>query len=243
MWDRETARRYDAWFQTPSGNFVLKQEIRLLEHMTSDWPRRGQRLLEIGCGTGVFLEVMHRAGFEITGLDAAPAMLEAARARLGQAADLHLGRAEHLPFEDKKFDFCVLLTVLEFCADPGLVLREAARVARKAILVGFLNRCSLYWLETCAWPGSKAHSLRQAHWFSPREVRRLIRDNLGTRPGRIQSILPGPRATWRESLPWRLLNTPLLACPVGAICVRTISLTNEPVMTRLPSFKAKTCVG
>lgn len=243
MWDRETARRYDAWFQTPTGNFALRRQIRLLEHMTADWPRRGQRLLEIGCGTGVFLEVMHRAGFDVTGLDASPAMLEAARGRLGQVADLHLGKAEHLPFADKEFDFCVLLTVLEFCADPGLALREAARVARKAVLLGFLNRCSLYWLETCCLPRSGEHALRQAHWFSPREMRRLIRDNLGPRPGRLQSILPGPQVTWRESLPWRLLNTPILPCPVGTLCVRTISLTNEPVMTRLPSFAAKTCVG
>ena len=45
MWDSETARRYDAWFQTPPGAFALSREIRLLERMTAGWPRRGQRLL------------------------------------------------------------------------------------------------------------------------------------------------------------------------------------------------------
>jgi SAM-dependent methyltransferase len=244
MWDQETARRYDAWFQTPTGLFALKREIRLLEHMTADWPRRGQRLLEIGCGTGVFLEVLHRAGFDVTGLDAAPAMLEAARVRLGQAADLHLGQAEHLPFADKEFDFSVLLTVLEFCVDPGLALREAVRVTRKAVLIGFLNSFSLYWLTTFGLSRCGGDALRRAHWFSPWEVRRLIRDNLGRHPGHLLSILPGPRVTWRESLPWRLLNSPMLSFPVGSICARTISLTNEPVMTLLPSFsKAKACIG
>jgi SAM-dependent methyltransferase len=243
MWDRDMARRYDAWFQTPPGRFALKREIRLLERMTSAWPRRGQRLLEIGCGTGLFLETLHRAGFDVTGLDAAPAMLEAARERLGQVADLHLGQAEHLPFADKEFDFSVLLTVLEFCPDPGLALREAARVTRKAVLVGFLNRCSLYWLSIRLRGRPGVRSLRQANWFTPWGMRRLVRDNLGPRPGTFSSILPGPSWTWREAFPWRQLNDLILSCPVGAFCVRTVSLANEPVMTPLPVFKAKTCAG
>jgi len=243
MWDSETARRYDAWFQTPAGMFALKREMRLLEHMTASWPRRGQRLLEVGCGTGLFLEVLHRAGFDVTGLDSSPAMLETARARLGKVADLHLGQAEHLPFEDKEFDFCVLLTVLEFCADPGEALCEAARVARKAILIGYLNTCSLYWLNTILLGRGEDGLLRRAHWFTPWAVRRLVYDTLGPRPGRLLSVLPGPPWTWREALPWRLLNAPILSSPVGAICLRSVSLTDEPVMTPLPSFKAKTCAG
>lgn len=242
-WDRETARRYDAWFATPAGRFALKQEIRLLEHMTADWPRRGQRLLEVGCGTGIFLEVLHRAGFDVAGLDSAPAMLEAARGRLGPRAELHLGRAEHLPFEDKEFDFSVLFTVLEFCADPGLALREAVRVTRKAVLIAFLNRFSLHWLTTIALSRHGGRLLREARWFSPWGARRLIRDNLGYRPGRFRSVLPGPRSTWCESLPWRLVNAPILSCPVGAISARTIRLTNDPVVTPLPSFKTKACIG
>lgn len=243
MWDSETAKRYDAWFQTPAGTFALKREIRLLERMTASWPRRGQRLLEIGCGTGLFLDVLHRAGFDVTGLDASPDMLAAARARLGKVADLHLGQAEHLPFADKEYDFCVLLTVLEFCADPGAALREAARVARKAILIGYLNAFSLYRLATLLPHGGDAKLLKSAHWFTPWDVRRLIRDNLGPRPGRLQSVLPGPPWTWRQTFPWGLLNAPLLSLPVGAVCLRGISLTDEPVMTPLPTFKANTCTG
>lgn len=243
MWDRETARRYDAWYATPTGQFALGREIRLLERMTADWPRRGQRLLEIGCGTGIFLETLHRAGFDVTGLDCSPAMLEAARCRLGPAADLHLGQAEHLPFDDKEFDYSVLFTVLEFCDDPGLALREAARVTRKTVLLAFLNGFSLHWLASIALSRQGGRLLRQAHWLTPWAAYRLIRDNLGRRPGRLRSVLPGPRATWRQELPWRLLNGPILACPVGAICARTIDLTAGPMVTPLPAFKAKACIG
>ena len=167
MWDKETARRYDAWFQTEVGAFALKREMRLLERMTAAWPRRGQRLVEIGCGTGVFLEVLHHSGFDVTGLDASPDMLEQARGRLGARADLHWATPAICPLTTRKFDFAVLLTVLEFCPDPALVLQEAARVARKAVLVGFLNRCSFYGLSSKLWPGSTGKLLRNACWFTP----------------------------------------------------------------------------
>jgi SAM-dependent methyltransferase len=243
MWDKEAARRYDAWFQTPQGMFALKREIYLLERMTAGWPRRGQRLLEVGCGTGIFLEVLHNAGFDVTGLDSSPAMLEEARARLGRCADLHLGDAAHLPFDDKEFDYGVLFTVLEFCSDPGLVLREAARVTRKAVLIGFLNRFSLYGLGMRYFRGKKARSLRNARWFTPWSIRRLVRDNLGPKPIRMRSVLLGPKVTWREIAPWRQFNAPILTMPVGSICACSVSLTNEPVVTPLPVFKAKPCVG
>ena len=240
-WDMAAARRYDAWFQTPTGSFALKQEIRLLERMTAAWPRRGQRLLEIGCGTGIFLEVLHHAGFDVAGIDAAPAMLEAARERLGARAELQVGDAGHLPYDDNEFDFCVLFTVLEFCPDPGLVLREAARVARKAVLVGCLNRCSLFGLAMRLAPGRGA--LSRARWFTPWGMRRLVRDNLGRPPTRTGSVLPGPMWTWREDSLWRLFNEAVFSLPVGAFLSFGASLSGRPVMTPLPAFKAGTCPG
>lgn len=243
MWDKETARRYDAWFQTPPGAFALKREIRLLECMTAGWPRRGQRLLEIGCGTGVFLEVLHQAGFDVTGLDSSPDMLEEARDRLGNRAGLHLGDAGHLPFDDKEFDFSVLFTVLEFCPDPGLALREAARVARKAVLVGFLNRCSLHGLGMRWSSGRRDRLLCRAGWFTPWGVNRLVRENLGRRYVRMRSVLLGPRASWCETPPWRQINSCILSLPVGAIGACAVSLVGESVATPLPAFKAKVCAG
>ncbi len=244
MWDAHTARRYDAWFATPAGAFALGREMRLLERMAAGWPRRGQRLLEIGCGTGIFLEALHQAGFDVTGLDASPAMLEAARTRLGSLADLHLGDAEHLPFDDNEYDFAVLLTVLEFCPDPGLALREAARVARKGLIIGYLNRFSLHWLFTQGLPGRRAGShLGRARWFFPWEMRQLAMTNLGHRPYTCRCVLPGPMSTWREAAPWRHVNAPILALPVGAFCVARVNLLGDPARTPLAALKAKPGIG
>lgn len=243
MWDRQKAEKYDAWYDTPMGAFALGREVRLLQFMASGWPRRGQRLLEIGCGTGVFLQVLHHAGFDVTGLDKSPAMLEVARKRLGNVADLHLGVAEHLPFDDNEFDFSVMFTVLEFCDDPGLALLEAARVARKGLIVGFLNKCSLYWLSVRFLPGSSGTTLRQARWFAPWDIRRLIHDNLGRKYYETRSALPGPRITWRQSTPWRQLNTPILPFPLGGYCAVRVNLLGDPVRTPLHAWNTKPEIG
>ncbi|QLA14722.1 class I SAM-dependent methyltransferase [Desulfolutivibrio sulfoxidireducens] len=244
MWDTDTARRYDAWFSTPGGAFALGREIRLLERMTAGWPRRGQRLLEIGCGTGIFLEVLHQAGFDVAGLDKSPAMLEAARTRMGALADLHLGDAEHLPFDDNEFDFAVLFTVLEFCPDPAQALREAARVARKGLIIGYLNRLSLHWLFTQGLPGRRSGSLLgRARWFLPWEMRHLAMENLGRRPYVCRCVLPGPLPTWRDAPLWRQLNAPILPLPIGAFCAARVDLLGDPARIPLHALKAKPGIG
>ena len=149
-WD---AARYEEWFTTREGRFALGAERRLLDSVVAEWPRRNQRVLEIGCGTGLFQHILFDDGFSVAGLDKSPGMIDAARKRLGPEAELYVGDGEVLPFADKEYDFCVLWTVLEFCEDPGRALAEAARVAAKGLLIGFLNRHSAYWLARgCCWP-------------------------------------------------------------------------------------------
>ena len=89
------------------------------------WPRRGHTLLDIGCGAGIFLEMLWHYGFDVTGLDTGTDLLDMARERLGNRAEFQLGRPEHLPFDDEEFDYAALLTVLEYVDNPEDVLREA----------------------------------------------------------------------------------------------------------------------
>ena len=134
-WDQDTVKRHEAWFDSPVGRFALARELHLVDTVIADWPRRNQRLVEIGCGLGIFLEEFWRGGLDITGLDNSPAMIAACRERLGHRAELFLGNADHLPFEDKEFDYAALVTLLEFCPDPGAVLREATRTAKKGLVL------------------------------------------------------------------------------------------------------------
>lgn len=236
-WD---AQRYEKWYASDQGRAALAAERRLLDSVVDQWPRRNQRVLEIGCGTGFFQQILFDDGFDVAGLDRSPAMIEGARARLGPGAELYVGNGEALPFADKDFDFCVLWTVLEFCDDPGAVIAEAARVAAKGLLIGFLNRHSAYWLASgLRWPWNKSTSLTRARWFTWPEMRALALINTERRPARTRSILPGPPCTWNNRQPWRFLNGLILPPQLGAITAMRIDLVDYQPLTPIYAWKTE----
>lgn len=235
-WDAAAVKHYQDWFETPRGAFALAMERRLIERHVAGWHRRQAKLVEIGCGPGLFLDRFYDLGFDVTGLDASPSMLAAARNRLGKRAELHQGVAEHLPYEDGEFDYAVLLTVLEFNDEPGRVLAEAARVAKKGVLVGFLNRNSLYYLSHgLRLPFRRLSFLRTANWRGPGQVKRLMRRHMARRPVTFGSVLPGPPGTWREAIPWKWLNGLVYPGCLGAYCVARMDFLPERALTPLPA--------
>ncbi|MFP4212558.1 MAG: class I SAM-dependent methyltransferase [Desulfohalobiaceae bacterium] len=207
---------------------------KLILDMIAQWPRRGQHLLQLGCGSGYFLQAFLESGFLVTGADSSRQMLQKARARLGSKVDLHLAQPEHLHFEDKEFDYCAVINVLEFCSQPEQVLLEACRVSRKRLLILFLNRWSVKYLARNMrlpfYPSSQG-SLQQARWQSWGELKRLVRENLGPRPMCTASVLQGPKLIWRKD---RCLYLPL---PLGAICAAELDISREKLGTPLLAWK------
>ncbi len=59
----------------------------------------GQRVLDVGCGVGGFLQLVAERGAQPFGLDASEALIEFARRRL-PAAELRVGEMEALPYDD-----------------------------------------------------------------------------------------------------------------------------------------------
>jgi SAM-dependent methyltransferase len=90
----------------------------------------GQRLLDLGCGSGAFLRRVAKHGGTVTGLDAAPGLVAVARQRIAHS-DVDVGDLEHLPYEDGAFDVVTAIESLHLAADPVAALREARRVVRR----------------------------------------------------------------------------------------------------------------
>ncbi len=107
----------------------------------------GQKVLDLGCGTGMFLRLAADRGAETFGLDASEALLELAGERAPEA-DLRLGDMEALPYEDDSFDVVTGFSSFFFAVDMVAALREAGRVAKPGAPVviqvwGRHERCDL----------------------------------------------------------------------------------------------------
>lgn len=97
----------------------------------------GIRLLDIGCGAGGALLLARSLGAEVTGLDAAAALIDIARQRL-PSTRLEVGEIEALPFPDGSFDVVTSFNAIQFTANPIAALSEAGRVCRRGGTVGML---------------------------------------------------------------------------------------------------------
>ena len=89
----------------------------------------GDRVLDIGCGTGEFARLALSRGARVSGLDVAEGMLAIGR-RNAPEADLRLGSMETLPWPDGSFDVVTAFNSFQFAPDIVVPLREAARVVR-----------------------------------------------------------------------------------------------------------------
>lgn len=88
----------------------------------------GERVLEIGCGTGSDLLQFARSGACAVGIDIADGQIELARERVGNAATVIKATATDLPFEDRSFDYVYSHGVLHHIDNPQRVVREIMRV-------------------------------------------------------------------------------------------------------------------
>ena len=95
------------------------------------------RLLEVGCGSGVIARWLAReqlCATPVTAIDLNPYLLNEARALadtegLGGAIAFETGNAESLPYGDNSFDVVLSVTLIEEC-DADIAIREMARVTR-----------------------------------------------------------------------------------------------------------------
>lgn len=218
------------WPATPEGACALAAAKRLAGAMISEWPRRRQTLVEIGCGNGFFLQAFWEAGFDVAGVDSSPEALALARDRMGHKAELYRHAPDRLPFDENEFDFAALPWAWAQAFSPqtqARVLAEASRVARKGLLVGVLNRRSWagFWERYVERPDNRAD------WRSLPAFKRQLRYSAGDYPIRGRSVLPGPRRSWRDAGLLGLMNRRTYPAWAGAYAIYAVDFTGDVGMT------------
>jgi len=137
-----------------------------------------KRILDVGCGDGRFLQVLHDFGsreWELVGVDFDPLAVERCRAR-GFTA--HQKRVEDMVAEDGTFDAVVMLQLIEHVEDPVAIARRVFALLRKGgiFVVETPNLAGWdYALFRKRWWG---HYHFPRHWnlFSRESLERMLRD-------------------------------------------------------------------
>ncbi len=104
-----------------------------------------ETVLDVATGTAaVAIELAHRTGCSVVGLDQSDEMLATGRARIERAGlaervRLVWGNAGRLPFRDGEFDALTFTYLLRYVDDPGATMRELARVTRSGGTIASLE--------------------------------------------------------------------------------------------------------
>ncbi|HUU76251.1 MAG TPA: methyltransferase domain-containing protein [Methanoregulaceae archaeon] len=90
---------------------------------------KGVRLLDLGCGTGLFVNMYLAFGGDAVGLDISKGMIHQAQSRC-RSSHFAVGTAEVLPFKNDSFDALSSLLAFSYLKNPNAMLCEASRVLR-----------------------------------------------------------------------------------------------------------------
>ena len=126
-------RMKKAWEAGDYGTFATYMEPGAVDLLKAWGVEPGQRLLDVGCGTGQLAIPAARMGLEATGVDIATNLVAQARERAaaeGLTARFDEGDAEALPYEDDSFDIVASIFGAMFAPRPERVAAELQRVCR-----------------------------------------------------------------------------------------------------------------
>lgn len=129
------ADTYDIHYDHHRGK---KYHTHLSNHLMNALPKGGN-LLDIGCGTGLFVEKYMKNGGCGAGLDISRGMVAKARRRCPDC-EFIVGTGESLPFADNSFNAISSVLVFSYVRDPEAMLSEVYRVMQPG---GSVALCTL----------------------------------------------------------------------------------------------------
>lgn len=167
---------YDQWFTTPIGRLVKTYEANMIMDLLR--PAPGDRILDAGCGTGIFtLDILARKA-AVVGLEISLPMLQRATRKF-EMYPFHpvIGDITNLPFADDVFDKAVSITAIEFITDAGRAIEELLRVTKPGgcLVVATLNRLGSWAVQRKERAGmGQSRIFREAFFRSPDELSDIV---------------------------------------------------------------------
>jgi ubiquinone/menaquinone biosynthesis C-methylase UbiE len=221
IFDSHAAKLYGIWRQSTQGKAMERLAEACILSLLD--PQPGERILDIGCGTGNHLIFFNSLGLDINGIDASPYMINHARERLGSRCSLRTGSANDLPFEDNEFDLAVLINTLEFLDDPVQALREAGRVANRNVFIGVMNSLSWYCLLNKLQGLFKESLLNHVRFYHLWELKTLVRRAFGPVP-----------VSWKSTRFWPPVSDRVKYWPFGSFLGLAATMTYRVKTDNLP---------
>jgi len=137
------AENYDQWYQTRIGKHADQVETNCAFQLFK--VKAGMRILDIGCGTGIFCLKIAQKGAFVTGIDLSEKMLTIAREKAKKEKvdiDFRQMNCQNLEFPDHFFDGVISMATVEFIVHPQKMISEMFRVCKGGgnILIGSINR-------------------------------------------------------------------------------------------------------
>ncbi len=91
---------------------------------------KGKKILDLGCGTGIYAKILYRKGAIVQGVDISEKEIEIA-IKENPKIEFKLGNSEKLPYSNREFDIVLAALVLEHLKNWSKTLKEVRRVLKK----------------------------------------------------------------------------------------------------------------
>ena len=167
----ERKERIVSYWEKRSGDFLEHKRAELHSPMAERWlyeikkqlPQdKNLRILDVGCGAGFFSVLLAKEGYQVTGVDLTPDMVENARTLAAEEktdCEFLVMDAENLRFADESFDVVISRNLTWTLPDVKSAYREWVRVLKKGgILLNFDANYGLSdFTDLCELPDNHAH--------------------------------------------------------------------------------------